>query len=228
MCAYVIAAPKQVTVPVAGGGEFPVRRIFCIGRNYAEHVKEMGGDPKKDAPIFFTKPADAIILDGTVMAYPQATTNLHHEIELVVAISKGGKNIATDDALAHVYGYAVGIDMTRRDLQETAKKGGKPWDMAKGFDQSAPINPIRPVELVGHPSKGAIRVAVNGVTKQQADLSDMIWSVPEIIAEISALVELKPGDLIYTGTPEGVGPVKAGERLDGEIEGLGTLSVIVE
>lgn len=227
MSAYVVPAPAVVTVPVAGGGEFPVRRIFCVGKNYAAHVKEMGGDPKSDAPVFFTKPADALILDGAEMAYPSGTNNLHHEIELVVAIGRDGVNIPEAAALEHVFGYAVGLDMTRRDLQDAAKKGGRPWDMSKAFDQSAPINVIRPASAVGHPASGAIRVAVNGAVRQQADLADMIWSVPEIIATLSGLVALKAGDLIYTGTPEGVGAVARGDRMDGAIDGLGTLSITV-
>lgn len=227
MSDYVVPVPPVVAVPVAGGGLFPVRRIFCVGKNYAAHVREMGGDPKADTPVFFTKPADALIFDGAAMAYPPGTTALHHEIELVVAIGTGGRDIAADQALGHVYGYAVGLDMTRRDLQEAAKKGGRPWDMGKAFDQSAPINAIRPAAVVGHPVSGAVRLAVNGTLRQSADLDALIWSVPEIIAALSALVTLQPGDLIYTGTPEGVGPVERGDRMDGSIDGLGTLSVTV-
>lgn len=225
--AYAIQPPAQVTVPVVGGDPFPVRRIFCVGRNYAAHAREMGHDPDREPPFFFTKPADALVMDGATMPYPLATKDLHHEIELVVAIGTGGTNIAEDKALDHVYGYAVGLDMTRRDLQAEAKKMGRPWDMAKGFDHSAPIAPIHPAAKVGHLSKGEIALEVNGAVRQKADLADLIWSVPETIAYLSGLVELAPGDLIYSGTPEGVAAVVKGDRMVGRIAGLGTLTITV-
>lgn len=227
MAAYAIALWSQPAVPVAGDDPFPVRRIFCVGRNYAAHAREMGADPDREPPFFFTKPADAIVQDGGVVPYPPATSDLHHEIELVVAIGTGGKDIAAEHALDHVFGYAVGLDMTRRDLQGAAKKVGQPWDMAKGFDHSAPISAIRRAADIGHPIKGAITLSVNGAPRQSGDIADLIWPVPDTIAYLSGLVELRPGDLIYTGTPEGVGPVVAGDRLEGAVEGVGTLAVTI-
>ena len=220
---YVVPPPTVPWVPVQGGGAFPVRRIFCVGRNYAAHLREMGGDPRAEPPIFFTKPADSIVTGGAPMAYPPATSNLHHEMELVVAIGTGGTDIAESDALAHVWGYAAGLDMTRRDLQAEAVRGGRPWDMAKGFDASAPIGDIAPASHIGHPAAGQIRLAVNGEVRQTADLADMIWNVPAIIAALSRLVRLAPGDLIFTGTPEGVGPVVTDDVLVGEIAGVGRI-----
>jgi fumarylpyruvate hydrolase len=221
--AYVFAAPPMPAVPVQGGGAFPVRRIFCVGRNYAAHVREMGGDPRAEPPIFFTKPADAIVTRGAPMPYPPATANLHHEMELVLAIGTGGADIAEADALAHVWGYAAGLDMTRRDLQAEAVRAGRPWDMAKAFDASAPIGDIAPASRFGHPAAGQIRLTVNGEVRQSADLADMIWTVPAIVAALSRLVRLAPGDLIFTGTPEGVGPVVRGDALVGDIAGVGGL-----
>ncbi len=222
----VIPVWQLPTVPVVGDtATFPVRRIYCVGRNYAAHAREMGADPTREAPFFFTKPADAVVLDGATLPYPQATRNLHHEIELVVALKGGGANVPVDTALDLVYGYGVGLDMTRRDLQNAAKAAGKPWDMGKGFDRSAPITAIRPAEAIGHPSKGAVWLKVNGEVKQTGDLADLIWSVPETIAYLSGLVELAPGDLIFTGTPEGVGPVVAGDLLEGHIDGVGDLTI---
>jgi fumarylpyruvate hydrolase len=222
----VIPAWSIPSIPVAGeSGRFPVRRIYCVGRNYAAHTREMGGDPTREDPFFFMKPADAIVMDGTTLPYPQATKNLHHEIELVVALKGGGANVPADRVMDLVYGYATGLDMTRRDLQNSAKAGGKPWDMGKGFDRSAPITAIQPAARIGHPSKGAIWVKVNGKTKQSGDLSDMIWSVPETLAYLSGLVELQPGDLVFTGTPEGVGPVVAGDLVEGHVEGVGDLTI---
>lgn len=223
MTNYVIDPPAVVAVPVAGGGLFPVRRVFCVGRNYAEHTREMGGDPDREEPFFFAKPADALVTGGADMPYPTKTGDLHHELELVIAIGTGGRDIAENDALSHVYGYAVGIDMTRRDLQAAAKKAGKPWDMSKGFDHSAPIGDIVPASQIGHPAAGRIELKVNGRTRQDSDLSKMIWNVPETIAYLSGLVELKPGDLIYSGTPEGVAAVVAGDVLEGEVAGVGTV-----
>ncbi|HYD29916.1 MAG TPA: fumarylacetoacetate hydrolase family protein [Azospirillaceae bacterium] len=226
--ASVIPVWSIPSVPVAGSADtFPVRRIYCVGRNYAAHAREMGADPTREPPFFFAKPADAVVPGGGRVPYPPATSSLHHEVELVVAIGKGGADIPADKALDHVYGYAVGLDLTRRDLQSEAKAAGKPWDMAKGFDQSAPISALHPAAAAGHPAKGTIRLTVNGDKRQEGDLSDQIWSVPEVIATLSRLVTLAPGDLIYTGTPDGVGPVKAGDRLDGSIEGLDTLTVTI-
>ncbi len=214
------------TVPVAGeAGVFPVHRIYCVGRNYAAHAREMGADPSREEPFFFTKPADAVVPHGGTLAYPLATRNLHHEIELVVALKNGGTNVPVEQARDLIYGYAVGLDMTRRDLQNAAKAAGKPWDMGKGFDRSAPISAIRTVADVGHPSSGAVWLTVNGVTTQKGDLSDLIWSVPETLAYLSTLVTLAAGDLIFTGTPEGVGPVVPGDRLEGHVDGVGNLSV---
>ena len=222
---HVIPVWSIPTVAVVGEtGGFPVRRIYCVGRNYAAHAREMGHSGKED-PFFFCKPADAIVPSGAIIPYPPATKNLHHEIELVVALKSGGRNIASAKALDHVYGYAVGLDMTRRDVQEAAKKAGRPWDMGKGFDQSAPITPIQAASRIGHPAKGKIWVKVNGTTKQEGDLADMIWNVPDTIAYLSGLVELAAGDLIYTGTPEGVGPVVAGDRLEGHVDGVGDLAI---
>lgn len=223
MSSFVVPPPAPVTVPVVGGGLFPVRRIFCVGRNYAEHAREMGGDPSREEPFFFTKPADAVVTDGAPTPYPPKTSDFHHEIELVVALDGGGADVPVGEALDLVFGYAVGLDMTRRDLQAAAKKAGRPWDMAKGFDESAPIGAIATKSDIGHPSRGAITLSVNGVPRQEGDLSDMIWSVPETIAFLSTLVRLAPGDLIFTGTPSGVGPVMRGDRLAGFIERVGRL-----
>jgi fumarylpyruvate hydrolase len=222
----VIPVWQIPTVPVEGeSGRFPVRRIYCVGRNYAAHTREMGGDPTREDPFFFMKPADAIVMNGATLPYPPATRNLHHEIELVVALKGGGSNVPADKVLDLVYGYAVGLDMTRRDLQNAAKAGGKPWDMGKGFDRSAPITALKPASRIGHPAKGAIWVKVNGTVKQSGDLADLIWSVPETLAYLSGLVELAPGDLIYTGTPDGVGPVVAGDLLEGHVDGVGDLTI---
>jgi fumarylpyruvate hydrolase len=218
----------QPTVEVAGRTErFPVHRIYCVGRNYAAHVREMGANPEREPPCFFTKPADAVVANGTPVPYPPRTSNLHHEIELVVALGIGGRNIPQATALEHVYGYAVGNDLTRRDLQATAKDAGLPWDVAKGFDHSAPISAIRPVAESGHPASGRIWLEVNGQPRQEANLAEMIWSVAEIVAELSMLYHLQPGDLIFTGTPAGVGPVVRGDSLVGGIDGLETLRTTI-
>lgn len=225
MAEYVIAPPSLPVVPVEGEtGGFPVRRILCVGRNYAAHRREMGGDDR-DPPFFFTKPADAVVPPGRHPAYPPRTANLHHEIELVVAIGKPGRDLAVGEALGVVYGYAVGVDLTRRDLQSAAKDKGQPWDAAKGFDDSAPISAIR--RWAGPPPQGRIALAVNGESRQDASVADMIWNVAEIVAEASKLWTLAPGDLIYTGTPEGVGPLVEGDRVEGEVEGVGKLSFVV-
>ncbi|MEQ1696023.1 MAG: fumarylacetoacetate hydrolase family protein [Hyphomicrobiaceae bacterium] len=222
MSNFVIPAPKQPSVPVLGGDRFPVRRIYCVGRNYAAHAREMGADTR-EPPFFFMKPADALVLDGADTPYPSATENLHHEVELVVAIGKGGINIDTAAALDHVYGYAVGIDLTRRDMQDAAKAARRPWDLSKGFDASAPVGTILPTAQSGHPTSAAITLTIDGAPRQNGDLADQIWTVPEIIAELSRLVALAPGDLIMTGTPEGVGPAVRSNVLVGEIAGVGTV-----
>ena len=215
-------------VDVVGTGEcFPVHRIYCVGRNYADHVREMGSDPKRDAPVFFSKPADAVVANGAPVPYPPQTRNLHHEIELVVAISRGGSDIPLASALEHVFGYAVGNDLTRRDLQHAAKNAGAPWDTAKGFDHSAPVSAIRRAADVGHLRSGAIWLEVNGEARQRADLSEMIWSVPEIVAALSTYYALQPGDLIFTGTPAGVGPIVRGDSIVGGIDGLETLRTTI-
>ena len=220
--------PRITAVPVLSGQPFCVRRIFCVGRNYADHAREMGSNPEREAPFFFTKPADAIVLNHGLVPYPPATANFHHEVELVVALGSGGRSIPTVSANACVFGYAVGLDMTRRDLQFAAKEKGHPWDMAKGFDHSAPIGTITPKAVTGILSAGAIQLSVNGTQRQSGDLSAMIWSIPEIIAQLSGLVELAAGDLIYTGTPSGVGPVLSGDRIKATVAGLETLSVTIE
>ena len=227
---YVVKAPAIVGVPVYGSSDlFPVRRIFCVGRNYAAHAREMGHDPDREPPFFFTKPADAIVIcadpkNPTRIAYPPATKNLHHEMELVVAMKSGGADIPVDKALDRVFGYAVGLDMTRRDLQNQAKDMGRPWDMGKGFDNSAPIGIIYPASEVGHPGKGTIQLDVNGKTRQKSDLNALIWSVPETISYLSGLVTLAAGDLIYSGTPEGVAAVGKGDTLQGFVDKCGTVS----
>lgn len=217
-----VAAP---TAAIAGSVDrFPIRRIFCVGKNYADHAREMGGDPTREPPFFFSKPADAVVAGTADIAMPPRTANLHHEIELVVALAKGGANIAVAAATECIFGYAVGNDLTRRDLQADAKAGGRPWDMAKGFDHSAVLSPIRPVAEVGHPEQARIWLSVNGESRQDGDIADMIWPVADIIAELSTYVELQPGDLIYTGTPAGVGPIVRGDLVEGGIDGIGTIA----
>lgn len=214
------------TVPVRGDeGFFPIHRIYCVGRNYADHAREMGHDPTREPPFFFSKPADAVVPGDGVVRYPLLTENLHHEVELVVALGSGGEQIEASRALDCVYGYAVGLDLTRRDIQGRAKEKGHPWDMGKGFDQSAPVSAIVPAAVCGHPARGFITLKVNGELRQNGDLSQMSWKVAEVIAELSRYVELKPGDLIFTGTPAGVGPVVRGDEIWGEIEGVGSLRV---
>jgi fumarylpyruvate hydrolase len=215
-----------VLAPTTTGESFPVRRLFCIGRNYAAHAREMGKDPDREPPFFFTSWAETVVPDGNIIAYPQATSDYQHEVELVIAIGKSGREVSRADALGLVYGYAVGLDMTRRDLQFIARDAGRPWDVSKNVEASKPLGPIRPAAGFD-PSKGAVTLTVNGVTKQTGDLADLIWSVPEVIAHLSRFYRLEPGDLIYTGTPAGVGPVVQGDTLVGAIEGLGTLSVTV-
>lgn len=227
---YVISPPATVSVPVRGGGQFPVRRIYCVGRNYAEHAQEMGFTGR-EPPFFFLKPADAIVVvpEGETgsIDYPTLTSNLHHEIELVAAIGTGGRDILASQAAAHIWGYAVGLDMTRRDLQGEMKKQGRPWCIGKAFDQSAPIGPIVPKALTGELTTGAITLSVNGVIKQKGDLKDLIWNINETIEVLSKAWELFPGDLIYTGTPAGVGAVVKGDVMEGRVEGLPALKVAV-
>ena len=226
----VCAAPAPVLVPVVGGGAFPVHRVYCVGRNYAEHAQEMG-HTGREPPFFFLKPADTVVHvpDGQTgeIDYPTLTSNFHHEIELVVAIGQGGAGIRAAEALQHVYGYAIGLDMTRRDLQNDMKKQGRPWSIGKAFEQSAPIGPIHPRARTGELARGAITLAVDGALKQKGDLADLIWNVAETIEHLSAAWVLQPGDLIYTGTPAGVGAVTRGQVMEGRIEGLGELRVRV-
>ena len=221
MTDYVVPAAPQAAVPVAGGGQFPVRRVFCVGRNYADHAREMGSDPSREPPFFFSKPADAVTVAAEIPA-DKISKKFEFEGELVVAIGKGGADISAESALDHVYGYSVGCDLTRRDLQNEAKKTGRPWDMSKGFDNSAPIAPIQPAAKIGHPGKGRLTLSVNGALKQDGDISQMIWPVPDVIAFLSQLVVLAPGDLIYTGTPAGVGPVVKGDKVEIICEGVTT------
>ncbi len=223
---YVIDIGAPSALPVVGSAElFPVGRIYCVGRNYAEHAREMGHDPDREPPFFFMKPANAIVANNATIPYPQATKDLHHEIELVVAVGKGGADIAVEKALDHVWGYGVGLDMTRRDVQGEAKKMGRPWEMGKAFDNSAPCTALIPAMKSGHPAKGAIWLKVNGAVKQKGDLSELIWNIPETIAYLSKLITLQPGDLIYSGTPAGVGPVKAGDKLEGHVDGFSDLTI---
>lgn len=225
---YVIGPPAQPAVLVSSGGLFAVRRIFCVGRNYAAHAREMGFDPDREPPFFFTKPGDAIVPEGGSLPFPMATENLHHEIELVVAIGKGGAEIAEAAAMEHVYGYAVGLDMTRRDRQIESRDKGRPWDAGKAFDQSAPISAIRPASEIGHPADNRIWLKVNGEMRQDSTLSHLIWKIPEVIAHLSGLFELASGDLIYSGTPEGVSAVGRGDVLEGGVDGVGTLTISYE
>lgn len=223
---YPVNFRATPSLPIAESNQaFPVGRIYCVGRNYAEHAREMGHDPEREPPFFFMKPADAIVGNGAAIPYPQVTKDLHHEIEMVVAIGKDGANIAVEKALDHVFGYGVGLDMTRRDLQGEAKKMGRPWEMGKAFDNSAPCTALKTVAMVGHPAKGAIWLKVNGKVTQKGDLSEMIWNVPETIAYLSKLITLRAGDIIMSGTPAGVGPVKAGDKLEGHVDGVGELTV---
>ena len=222
---YVFPPAPQVVLPVASSTDvFPVRRVYCVGRNYADHAAEMGAD-SREPPFFFSKPADALVPGGGEVTYPPMTDNLQHEVELVVALGKGGSNIPLDQALDCVFGYAIGFDLTRRDLQSQAKDKGHPWDMGKGFDQGGPISALRPAGKVGHPEKGGIWLKVNGQSRQSGDLSQMTWKVAEVIANLSSYIGLMPGDLIFTGTPAGVSTVVRGDVLEGGIEGLGELKI---
>jgi len=222
---FAVAAPPLPALPVAGSDlRFPVRRIYCVGRNYLAHVREFGND-EKAPPLFFAKAPDMVVQDGSTIPYPPLTQNYHHEVELVAAIGKRGANIPVDKALEHVYGYAIGFDMTRRDLQQAAAKSGRPWEIGKSFDHSGPCGAVHPAAQVGHITKGAIQITVNGQVKQKSDIDQMMWNVAEIVHHLSLQVTLEPGDLIFTGTPEGVGPVVSGDELVGSIDGLGQLKI---
>lgn len=230
---YVFAPHPIASLPIAGSAlHFPVRRIFCVGRNYAEHAREMGAADQaegREPPFFFTKPGDALVggAGEVAVSYPPQTDNLHHEVELVVALGAGGANVAGEAARGLIYGYAVGLDLTRRDIQSRAKAKGYPWDMGKGFDQSAVAGPITPAAVCGHPAQGRIWLEVNGQLRQQGDLADMMWQVPDIIANLSTLVRLEAGDLIYTGTPAGVGPLVRGDVLAAGVAGVGGLHACI-
>jgi fumarylpyruvate hydrolase len=224
---FVIPPPPQPALAIAGSEAlFPVRRIWCVGRNYLEHIKEMGQDVR-EPPFFFAKPADAIVPDGGTVPYPSLTKDMHHEVELVVALKSGGRNIPTDKAHACIYGYGVGIDLTRRDLQIASRDIKRPWEVGKAFDHSAPCGALAPAATIGHPSKGRIALKVNGKVRQDGDLNQMIWNVPEIISKLSEMVALEPGDIIMTGTPSGVAATVAGDKIECEIEGVGKLSVTI-
>src|SRR6266571_1411123 len=224
---YVIAPPPRPSIAVAGTpGRFPVRRIWCVGRNYIEHIREMGQD-ERAPPFFFAKPADALVPDGSTVPYPPLTKDLHFEIELVVALRSGGRNLTPERALDLIYGYAVGIDLTRRDLQIASRDVKRPWEIGKAFDASAPCGALRPAVEIGHPTKGPIRLSVNGTVRQDGNLDQLIWSVPEIIAQLSTQVALAPGDVIFTGTPAGVAATVPGDTLACEIAGVGTLKVTI-
>ncbi|MEQ9490338.1 MAG: fumarylacetoacetate hydrolase family protein [Alphaproteobacteria bacterium] len=227
MSQYVIDTPPQVGIPVAGTDKlFPVRRIYCIGRNYAAHTVEMGGDPNREAPFFFQKNSNNLDPSGQ-FPYPPHSSDVHHEMEMAVALKSGGANIPLENALDHVFGYALALDMTRRDLQGEAKKAGRPWEIGKAFERSAPVGPVHPVSEVGHPDSGRVELKVNGDLKQEGDLNQMIWKVPEMINYLSEYFELTGGDVILSGTPSGVGPVVKGDRLEASIAGLGSMVVTV-
>ena len=227
MTEFVLPSPATSSVAVAGSpARFAVRRIYCVGRNYAAHIRELGND-ERDPPFFFTKPADAVVDSGATIPYPPLTANLHHEIELVAAIGRPGFRIARGQALDHIWGYGVGIDLTRRDLQDEAKKMARPWDWSKAFDRSAPCGPLVPAQKSGHPQKGRIWLAVNGKVRQDADLAELIWPIADIVSICSEAAELQSGDLIFTGTPAGVGAVRAGDKLSGGVEGIGTIEIII-
>lgn len=225
---YVFAPQPQPALPIRGSDKlFPVHRIYCVGRNYAEHAIEMGHDPNREPPFFFQKNPDTLVPNGGTFPYPDASKDVHHELEMVVALKSGGKNIAPAGALDHVFGYAVGLDMTRRDLQGEAKKLGRPWEVGKAFESSAPCSEIVPASAIGHPANGAVWLKINGQDRQKGDLNQLIWKVPEMIAYLSGLFELRAGDLIFSGTPAGVGPVKRGDVLHGGVDGVGELKVTV-
>ncbi len=232
MTEYLFPPPAPVAIPIRDSRKrFPVNRIFCVGRNYAAHVREMGFDPDREPPCYFTKSPSAIVVSegesGAMIPYPPGTSELHHEIELVAAIGRAGSRIAVEDALAHVYGYACGLDMTRRDLQLASREKKGPWDIGKDFDNGAVITPIQPADRIGHPAEGRIWLTVNAEPRQDADLSQLIWPISEIMSHLSRIYHLVPGDLIYTGTPDGVGPVVAGDQISGGIDGVGTVSLTI-
>jgi fumarylpyruvate hydrolase len=221
---YVFDAPRVASLPVAGSTlRFPVRRIYCIGRNYADHAKEMGATADRSQPVFFMKPADAIVTDGGDVPYPSATSDLHHEVEMIVALASGGRDIPVDRALEHVFGYGVGLDLTRRDLQAIAKTKSLPWDSSKGFDASAPVSALRRAADMRHPRAARLTLSVNGTLRQRADIADLVFSVAEILHELSKLWELGAGDLVFTGTPAGVAALARGDRFRAELEGIATL-----
>jgi fumarylpyruvate hydrolase len=221
MTTFAIPPSATPSLAIAGSSErFPLRRVFCVGRNYAAHAREMGNDPDREPPFFFTKPADAVVPAAGTLPYPPATKDMHHEVEMVVALGKGGTNVAVADALDLVWGYGVGLDLTRRDLQAVAKELSRPWDMAKGFDASAPCSELHPVSEVGHPANARIWLEVNGAVKQDGNLDEMIWPVADVIAHLSRFVALQPGDLIFSGTPAGVGPLKPGDKVRGGLDGV--------
>lgn len=231
--AFVIDAPEPHSLPVIGSADrFPVRRVYCVGRNYADHAREMGHDPDREPPFFFMKPSEAVVAcppgSVAVVAYPTQTANLHHEIELAVAIGARAASVTADDALDAVWGYGVAVDLTRRDMQDDAKALRRPWDLSKGFDESAPISALSPAADIGHPATGRITVAVNGAVRQYGDLNQQIWNVAEVISALSHAITLLPGDIILTGTPAGVGPVSRGETVQGSIAGVGTIEFRVE
>lgn len=225
---YVFAPQPIPTLAIRGSDKlYPVHRIYCVGRNYAEHAIEMGHDPNREAPFFFQKNPDTLVPSGGTFPYPDASKDVHHELEMVVALKSGGKDIPQDQALSHVFGYAVGLDMTRRDLQGEAKKLGRPWEVGKAFESAAPCSEIVPASAIGHPSQGAVWLKINGEPRQKGDLNQLIWKVPEMITYLSGLFELRAGDLIFSGTPAGVGPVKRGDVLHGGVDGVGELKVTV-
>ena len=227
MSTWIFEPAPPVSVEVSGtDARFPVNRIFCVGRNYAEHVREMGFDPEREAPCYFTKASRCITPTGSEIPYPPATQNYHHEIELVVAVGRPGFELPVEDALSVVYGYACGLDMTRRDLQIASRDSKGPWDIGKDFEHAAIISPIRPAAEIGHPDRGRIELRVNGEQRQDSDLEHLIWPVPAIIAHLSTYYRLEPGDLIYTGTPDGVGPVRPGDRIAGSIAGVGEIELV--
>ncbi|MGE0063972.1 MAG: fumarylacetoacetate hydrolase family protein [Xanthobacteraceae bacterium] len=227
MTDYVIPPPPQATLDVAGSSKkFPVRRIWCVGRNYIEHIREMGQD-ERAPPFFFAKPADAIVPDGGTVPYPSLTKDMHHEVELVVALKSGGINIPVEKANGCIYGYGVGVDLTRRDLQIASRELKRPWEVGKAFDASAPCGPLKPAAEIGHPAKGRITLKVNGQVRQDGDLNQLIWNVPEIISKLSEMVALEAGDIIMTGTPAGVAATVAGDKLECEVEGIGKLTVTI-
>lgn len=228
MTSYVFPPAPQAAVPVRGSTDlYAVRRIFCVGRNYAAHAREMGSDPTREPPFYFNKAPADLVASGSTIAYPPGTENFHYEMELVIAIGKPAFRVAPEQAIDSVWGYACGLDMTRRDLQNAAKAIGRPWDFGKDFESAAVMSELVPASAIGHPGKGRIELSVNGQLKQEGDLSDLIWSVPEVVANLSQYYHLQPGDLIYTGTPEGVGPVKPGDRITGRIDGVGEIALTI-